>query len=122
MVIKIKLKNTDKHVLLDHEVFEALNTLPFFKEHHVLDNLREHSSGVPVFQKFISVTDGKMKVESIYLALFIAKKYVPKEDFEKRMFLKFLNGDKLDLRLKNLKWEDMSLISRKRKNKNQKEF
>jgi len=114
MVIKIKLKNVNKYVLLDHEVFEALNNLPMFKEYKVFDNLRQHSSGVPVFQKYLDTVNGKLKVESVYLALFIAKKYIPQPPASKRLFLSFLNGDKLDLRLKNLKWEAMSMLSRSR--------
>src|SRR5438477_6521232 len=114
MVIKIKLKNADKYVLLDHEVFETLNNQPMFKEYKVFDNLRQHSSGVPVFQKYIDTVNGKLKVESVYLALFIAKKYIPQPPSEKRLFLSFINGDKLDLRLKNLKWDSMSTLSRSR--------
>lgn len=114
MVIKIKLKNADKHVLLDHEVFEALNNTDLFREYRVFDNLRQHSSGVPVFQKYIETVNGKLKVESIYLALHIAKLYIPRPENRKRLFLNFINGDKLDLRLKNLQWEEMSKLSRSR--------
>jgi hypothetical protein len=120
MVIKIKLKNVDKYVLLDHEVFEALNNLSMFKEYKVFDNLRQHSSGVPVFQKYLDTVKGKLKVESVYLALFIAKKYIAQPPADKRLFLSFLNGDKLDLRLKNLKWEPMSMLSRIRVSQNNK--
>ena len=119
MVIKIKVKNADKYVLLDHEVFEALNSLTLFQEYHVLDHIREHSSGVPVFQKYINNTaEGKLKVETIYLAHFIAKKYIPHPESKTRMFLNFLNGDKLDLRLKNLKWESMKMVKRAPRNTN----
>jgi hypothetical protein len=115
MVIKIKLKNADKYVLLDHEVFEALNALPQFKEYDIFEHLREHSSGVPVFQKYVDTIGGKLRVVTIYLALYIAKLYLPRPDNGKRMFLSFLNGDKLDLRLKNMRWEEMSTLSRQRK-------
>src|ERR1043166_3117957 len=117
MVIKIKLKNADKYVLLDHEVFETLSNLPLFKEYKVFDNLREHSSGVPVFQKYVDTVKGKLKVESIYLALYIAKKYIPQPEADKRLFLNFINGDKLDLRLKNLKWVPMAELSQGRPKK-----
>jgi hypothetical protein len=115
MVIKVKLKNADKYVLLDHEVFEALNALPQFKEYDIFEHLREHSSGVPVFQKYVDTIGGKLNVVTIYLALYIAKLYLPRPDNGKRMFLSFLNGDKLDLRLKNMKWEEMSTLSRQRR-------
>jgi hypothetical protein len=115
MVIKIKLKNADKYVLLDHEVFEALNALPQFKEYDIFEHLREHSSGVPVFQKYVDTIGGKLQVVTIYLALYIAKLYLPRPDSNKRMFLSFNNGDKLDLRLKNMRWEEMSTLSRQRK-------
>jgi hypothetical protein len=115
MVIKIKLKNADKYVLLDHEVFEALNALPQFKEYDIFEHLREHSSGVPVFQKYVDTIGGKLRVMTIYLALYIAKLYLPRPESNKRMFLSFVNGDKLDLRLKNMKWEEMSTLSRQRK-------
>ncbi len=114
MVIKIKLKNADKFVLLDHEVFETLNSTELFRDFRVFDNLRQHSSGVPVFQKYLETVNGKLKVKSIYLALHIATRYLPPPQSKKRMFLNFENGDKLDLRLKNLRWEEMSKLSRSR--------
>lgn len=114
MVIKVKLKKEDKYVLLDHEVYETLNALPLFKEFKVFENLRQHSSGVPVFQKYIETVNGKLKIETIYLAKYIAARYLPRPHSGKRLFLNFLNGDKLDLRLRNLRWEEMSKLSRAR--------
>lgn len=120
MVIKIKLKNVDRHVLLDHEVYETLRSLPLFRDYDIFENLRQHSSGVPVFQKYLETVNDKMKIESIYLALFIAKKFIPVPDTSKKMYLNFENGDKLDLRLKNLRWIPMSQLSRNRVTKHNK--
>ena len=114
MVIKVKLKRDEKYVLLDHEVYESLNALPLFQEFKVFENLREHSSGVPVFQKYIETVNNKLKIETIYLAKYIAGKYIPRPQSGKRLFLNFINGDKLDLRLRNMKWEEMSKLSRAR--------
>ncbi len=114
MVIKIKLKREDKYVLLDHQVYETLNATSLFQDFKVFENLRQHSSGVPVFQKYIESVNGKLKIETIYLAKYIASKYLPRPLSGKRLFLNFINGDKLDLRLKNLKWEEMSKLSRAR--------
>ncbi|MEO8087385.1 MAG: AP2/ERF family transcription factor [Bacteroidota bacterium] len=114
MVIKVKLKREEKHVLLDHEVYESLNTTPLFQEFKVFENLRQHSSGVPVFQKYLETVNGKLKIETIYLAKYIAARYLARPQSGKRLFLNFINGDKLDLRLRNLKWEEMSKLSRAR--------
>lgn len=114
MVIKVKLKRDDKYVLLDYEVYESLNASPLFQEFKVFENLREHSSGVPVFQKYLETVNSKLKIETIYLAKYIAGKYIPRPQSGKRLFLNFVNGDKLDLRLRNMKWEEMSKLSRAR--------
>lgn len=114
MVVKIKLKNDDKYVLLDHEVYEALSADVTFREKSVLENLREHSSGVPVFQKFHKSADGKGKVESIYISAIVANRYLPKPQAEKKLFVVHINGDKLDCRLRNLKWDTMMNVSRHR--------
>lgn len=114
MVIKVKLKREEKYVLLDHEVYESLNASQLFQEFKVFENLRQHSSGVPVFQKYIETVNGKLKIETIYLAKYIAARYLPRPQSGKRLFLNFINGDKLDLRLRNLRWEEMSKLSRAR--------
>jgi len=114
MVIKVKLKREEKYVLLDHEVYESLNASQLFQEFKVFENLRQHSSGVPVFQKYIETVNNKLKIETIYLAKFIAARYLPRTQSGKRLFLNFINGDKLDLRLRNLRWEEMSKLSRAR--------
>jgi hypothetical protein len=115
MVIKIKLKNSGNHVLVDHVVYDELSQLPYFLEHSVLDNLREHSTGVPVFQKFMRLDNGKCKVKSVYLNSYIANKYVARPaGSHGRLFLTYLNGNKLDCRLKNLRWDTMASLSRQR--------
>ena len=114
MVIKVKLKREEKYVLLDHEVYESLNASQLFSEFKVFENLRQHSSGVPVFQKYLETVNGKLKIETIYLAKYIAARYLPRPQSGKRLFLNFINGDKLDLRLRNLRWEEMSKLSRAR--------
>src|SRR5262245_21804185 len=114
MVIKIGLTNSDKTVLVDHHVYGELRVLPYFKEHNVLEKLREHSTGVPVFQKFVQLPNGKNKVESIYLNSFIANKYIPKSAGSKRIFITYLNGNKMDCRLKNMRWDSMVKLSRER--------
>src|SRR5690349_10152264 len=114
MVIKVKLKREEKYVLLDHEVYESLNASQLFQEYKVFENLRQHSSGVPVFQKYIETVNNKLKIETIYLAKYIAARYLPRPQSGKRLFLNFVNGEKLDLRLRNLRWEEMSKLSRAR--------
>jgi len=114
MVIKVKLKREEKYVLLDHEVYETLNASQLFQEFRVFENLRQHSSGVPVFQKYLETVNNKLKIETIYLAKYIAARYLPRPQSGKRLFLNFINGDKLDLRLRNLRWEEMSKLSRAR--------
>jgi hypothetical protein len=114
MVIKVKLKREEKYVLLDHEVYESLNASQLFQEFKVFENLRQHSSGVPVFQKYLETVNNKLKIETIYLAKYIAARYLPRPQSGKRLFLNFINGDKLDLRLRNLRWEEMSKLSRAR--------
>src|SRR5436189_81769 len=68
MVIKVKLKREEKYVLLDHEVYESLNASQLFAEFKVFENICQHSSGVPVFKKYVAmISDG---TKQIYLGTF----------------------------------------------------
>ena len=115
MVIKIKLKNSGNYVLIDHLVYEELSKILYFKKYEVFQNLREHSTGVPVFQKYTQLPGGKCKVKSIYLNSVIANKYISRPvGSSKRLFITYRNGNKLDCRVKNLQLNSMADLSRDR--------
>lgn len=114
MVVKIKLKNADKYLLLDSEVYEKLKQNKYFEALKVLDNIREHSSGLPVFQKYYKKKDG-FKVETIYINQYVANMYIPKPPSDKRLFVSFKNGNKIDCRVKNLQWLTMSQLRREQR-------
>jgi hypothetical protein len=116
MVIKIKLKNADESVLIDDYVYEFISNNPVLKNYDFLKNLRKHSQGMAVYQKWWATPDKKGRVETIYLHKFIAEKYIPMPvDAEGTIKVAFKNKNKLDCRIANLEWSNASIITRKSK-------
>ena len=112
MLVKIQLKNSDRAVTVDDKVYEYISTNSYLKNLDFEHNLREHSSGRPVFQKSWRKSDGSYKVETIYLHKLIAEKFIPRPDDEARKYVKICNGNPLDCRIANLDWSTKSDIKR----------
>ncbi|PWJ39388.1 HNH endonuclease [Sediminitomix flava] len=119
MLYKVKLKNADKHVILSDEAYEFIEKNEYYKEIKLLENLRQHSNGYAFFQRNYPIKKGYKNV-TIYLHKLVAEKYVEKPDVEKRLFVRFINGNPLDCRVKNLEWTTMSELRRHQKKHNNK--
>lgn len=115
MLFKIPLKNSDKTVLVDQEIYEYFKNDSYFKKIKFLENIRLHSGGYAVFQKAWAQTNGKYKTETIYLHKYIAEKFLEKPDSKKRLVVRVINGKRLDCRKKNLEWSSTSIAVRKGK-------
>lgn len=115
MLYRIKLKNSDDHVLLDADVYEYLVNDSYLKKVDFVNNLRRHSSGCAVFQKTWKKADGGYKTETIYLHKLVAEKFLQNERSSDRNLVGAVNGNKLDCRLENLTYRSRSVASRKRK-------
>ncbi|MEY3050289.1 MAG: hypothetical protein RLY31_74 [Bacteroidota bacterium] len=115
MLYKVKLKNSDDHVLLDDKVYEYLTNEPYLSKIDFINNLRKHSSGCAVFQKNWRKSDGSYKIETIYLHKFIAEKFLAKEKADEENLVGAKNGNKLDCRLDNILYRSRSASSRKRR-------
>jgi hypothetical protein len=92
VLYKIKLKNADDTIVLDANVYEWLTSDPYLAKVDFINNLRKHSSGCAVFQKFLIET--KTKTDNLVGAK---------------------NGNKLDCRLENIVYRSRAVASRKRK-------
>lgn len=120
MLYKLVLKNSKKNAIVDDETFEYLNQNPYLEEIDFLKNLRLHSNGYVFFQKHWRQMDGSYKVETIYLQKLIAEKFLEKPDPQKKFWVRFKNGNKLDYRTENLEWATLSKVVRNtRKTENQ---
>ncbi len=115
MLFKIKLKNSDDHLLTDDVAYEYLSTNDYLVSLKLLDNIRLHSSGYAFFQKSRPNRDGTYKTETIYLHKLIAEKFVPKPSSSKRLYVLLKNGNRLDCRIKNLEWANFSKVTRNTK-------
>ncbi len=116
MLYKIKLQNSNDQVLVDDKVYDRMSSDPYLQEIGLLDKLRRHSSGVAVFQKLWSQSSVKSKMTTIYLHRYIAEQFLTREGSENSSeVVRFMNGNKLDCRLDNLKWTTRTDIARRRK-------
>ncbi len=115
MLYKIKLKNAEKTVLMDEEVYNWFSSDPYFTKVNFLDNLRLHSSGCAFFQKTWKKATGDFKTETIYLHKAIAEKFLSHTKTEENNLVGARNGNKLDCRLENLVYRSRAVASRKRK-------
>lgn len=92
MQIQIPLKNSDTLVIVDANVYDFLEK----NYPHIISNLRAHEQGYGFFQKW-----NQGKLTTIYLHKLIAEHFIPTDPKRKLVF--FMNGNKLDCRLSNLK-------------------
>ncbi len=115
MLYKVKLKNSDDHVLLDAKVYEYLTTDPYLVKVDFINNLRRHSSGCAVFQKTWKVENNAYRTETIYLHKLIAEKFLASTKTKEKKLVGAKNGNKLDCRLENVEYRSRSVASRKRK-------
>jgi AP2 domain. len=112
---KIKLKNSDKVVLLDDRVYEWVQSDPYLSQLDLLNNLRLHSSGCAVFQKTWKKAEGGYKTETIYLHKLVAEKFLSGDKTSEKRLVGAKNGDKLDCRLENILYRTRATASRVRK-------
>lgn len=115
MVYKIKLKNSLDYALLSDETYEYISNNPYLKSLNFLKNLRLHSNGYAFFQKNHPLKDGGYKNETIYLHRYVAERFVPKPEAERKLYVSIKNGNKLDCRLSNLEWVPRSVAVRNTK-------
>jgi hypothetical protein len=115
VLYKIKLKNADKTVLMDEEVYNWLSNDPYFEKVDFLNNLRLHSSGCAFFQKTWKKADGDFKTETIYLHKAIAEKFLSDTKTSTNNLVGTKNNNKLDCRIENLVYRSRAVASRKRK-------
>lgn len=122
MLYKVRLKNADDYVLLSGDAFEFIEQNEYYKSINLLENLRLHSRGYAFFQRnFPSKSERTgYKNLTIYLHKLVCEKFVPKPETDNRLFVRFINGNPLDCRTKNLEWATMSELRRHQRNHNNK--
>lgn len=109
---RIPLVNkNDAFAVVDDHVFEALANDPQLSKIRFLEKLRRHSHGYAFFQKYLS-GGTKPKYLTIYLHKYVADRFIPKPESDKKLFVRFIDGDVLNVRLDNLEWVTMSQLKR----------
>lgn len=113
---KIKLKNReDEYVIIDDKSYEHLKTDKYLSSIKFLDNLRAHSNGYAVFQRCITTKKGPI-YETIYLHKYLAEKFVKRPKSDKKLFVRFKDGNVLNAQLDNLEYVTMNMLRRQMKN------
>ncbi|MGB0918192.1 MAG: hypothetical protein ACPGU4_11420 [Flavobacteriales bacterium] len=116
MSVKVKLKNReDKYAVLDEKTHKAIEDDKYLSSIKFLENLRAHSNGYGVFQRCITTKKGPV-YETIYLHKYVAEKFVEKPQSDKKLFVRFIDGDVLNVTLDNLEWVTMNTLRRQMKN------
>lgn len=115
MVSKIKLKNSDKEVLVDKSILEFFSTDDYYVQLDFINQLRLHSSGCAVFQKAKPNDEGKMETLTIYPHKLIAEKWLADKRTAERNLVSAIDGNKLNCTLDNLVWRTRAAASRQRK-------
>ena len=115
MLYKLTLKNSKKTAVVDDKTYDYLCNNSYLIKIEFLKNLRLHSNGYVFFQKHWRQLDSSYKVETIYLQKLIAERFLVKPDTEKRFWVRFINGNKLDYRIRNLEWSTLSNVVRNTK-------
>eukprot|EP00657_Telonema_sp_P-1_P012570 TRINITY_DN9207_c0_g1_i1.p1 TRINITY_DN9207_c0_g1~~TRINITY_DN9207_c0_g1_i1.p1 ORF type:complete len:129 (+),score=2.11 TRINITY_DN9207_c0_g1_i1:267-653(+) len=112
MSVKVKLKNRDdKYTILDPKVHDDIQANEYLSSVKFLDNLRAHSNGYGVFQRCITTKKGPV-YETIYLHKYVAEKFIKKPESDKKLFVRFIDGDVLNVKLDNLEWVTMNTLRR----------
>lgn len=109
----IKLKNRDdKFIIFDNAAYDAMRSDGYLTEIRMLNNLREHSGGYAVFQRCVTTKKG-LVFETIYPHKWLAHKFVEQPKTDKRLFVHFKDGNRLNCAVSNLEWLTMSELRRK---------
>lgn len=116
MVAKLPIKNRENtYVLLDGNVLQDLSEDPELKRKAFIEKLSLHSrSGHIYFQRYLSYKH-LPKYETVYLHKLIAERYLEKPITDKKLFVRFIDGDPLNVQLSNLEWVQMNTIRREMK-------
>lgn len=115
MSYKFKLKNKkDKSAVLDEKGYKAVTGDKYLSSLKFTENLRAHSSGYPIFQRCITTKKGPV-YETIYLHRWLAEKFMKKPKSNRKLFLRFKNGNVQDCRLENFEYVTMSELRRQNK-------
>jgi hypothetical protein len=116
MSVKVKLKNRDdKFVTLDQKTYDDILNTEYLTSIKFLENLRAHSNGYGVFQRCITTKKGPV-YETIYLHKYIAEKFIPRPESDRKLFVRFIDGDVLNVKLENLEWVTMNTLRRQMTN------
>ena len=96
MICKLTLKNSDKLVLVDDNVYDYLQNDPYLTSINFLKHLRIHSGGYAFFQKNWPLKNGTYRNETIYLHKLIAMKFIEQQQDDRRLYVTFKNSNRLD--------------------------
>ena len=102
--MQLHLINSEKKVKLCKRGYS------FLKKKGLTEGWRLHSAGYAVLQ-FTKYG----KVQTYYLHKLLANQFITKPETEKKIFVRVINGNKLNCQLQNMEWATMSALRRQQR-------
>ena len=112
MTVKIPLSNREGcFVTIDQHVYDSLLEDVELKQLKFFEKLWMHSGGSAFYQRYIP-KQKKQVYQNIYLHKFIAERFIEQPVSDKKLFVRFIDGNKLNACLDNLEWVPMNVLRR----------
>lgn len=119
MTFQIKLKNTPNlSATLDEIGYKAVMDDKYLNSLKFTENLRAHTAGYPIYQRCITTKNGPV-YETIYLHRWLAEKFMKKPESDRKLFIRFKNGNVQDCRIENFEYVTMTELRRESVRKSQ---
>lgn len=113
MTTTIKLRNSDKQVIVDDKVYEWLTTDPEMVRLRVLNYLCLHDSPRVIYSRKVRISKKQYEKYHFYLHTLIGEHFLKRPESDEKLVIGAINGNLLDCRLENLRFQGFGVGRRK---------
>lgn len=113
MTKSIKLRNSDKQVIVDDKVYDWLATDPEMVRLKMLNYLCLHNTPRVIYHRELRVGKKQYEKHVYYLHNIIGAHFLKRPESDKKLVVAAINGNLLDCRLENLRYQLNGVVKRK---------